>query len=566
MAKYVIVGGVAGGATTAARLRRMDEKAEIILFERGNHISYANCGLPYFLGGKIINRDKLFVQNPERMQESLNIDVRVKSEIVAVNRKKKTVLVRRLGSGGAVEEYKEHYDKLVLSPGAKPVRPPIAGVDTPGIYTLRNMNDVDNIYQAIGSESVRRIVIVGAGYIGLEMAENMHKRGLSVTIVELTDHVINSLDYDMAAEIHHHLKTKGIELYLNDGVASFNKTNGSITVLLESGTVLAADVVMLSVGVRPDTRLAEEAGITIGETGGIAVNSHMQTSDPDIYALGDAAEVEHPVIGRKVLIPLAGPANKQGRIVADNIVSGNKRRYSGSIGTAIAKVFDLTVAATGLSENILKRENIPYIASITHSSSHAGYYPDARPLSFKILFSPDRGTFYGAQIVGYDGVDKRIDVIAAILKNRGSVYDLMEIEHAYAPPFSSAKDPVNIAGFVADNILNGVMQIIHWHELEELNKYQFLLLDVRTPLEFIQGTIPGAVNIPYTELRERMHELPKNKKIVVFCQVGQRAYVASRILKQNGFADIYNLSGGFKTYSYAIERPDTSRSFEEINV
>ena len=559
MAKYIIVGGVAGGATTAARLRRLDEKAQIVLFERGEHISFANCGLPYHLGGTIVERDMLFVQTPEEFRAVLNVDVRLKTEVVGIDRQKKSVELRDLSSGSM---YTESYDKLVLSPGAKPVKPPIPGVNLPGIFTLRDVRDMDALACAVEKPGRKRIVIVGAGYIGLEMAENMHRRGLNVTIVEIADQVINVIDYDMAAQVHRHLKSKHVELYLNDGVAAFSRGDSGLRVTLSSGKVLPADIVLLSIGVKPEISLAEQSGLEIGQFGGFRVDEYMQTSDSNIYALGDAVEVLQPVIDRRLAIPLAGPANKQGRIVADNIVFGNRRKYSGSIGTAIAKVFDLDVATTGVSEEVLKRENIPYLASITDSSSHAGYYPDALPLTIKILFSPDDGRLLGAQVVGYDGVDKRIDLIAACLGKGGSVYDLEELEHAYAPPFSSAKDPVNVAGFVADNILSGIMRIIHWHELESLDHENLFLLDVRTPGEYRLGTIEGAVNIPHTELRDRLHEIPADKKVVVFCHVGYRAYIAYRILHQSGYDDVRNLSGGYKTYELATGEQGNEGLFE----
>jgi len=578
MARYVIIGGVAGGATTAARLRRLDEKARIILFEKGDYISYANCGLPYYLGGAIVERDKLFVQTPEKIHAAFNIDVRIRSEVTRIDRAEKTVRVRTVDTG---REYEESYDKLVLSPGANPVKPPIPGIDLPGVFTLRNVPDMDHIEEAIKSTRVRRIVIVGAGYIGLEMAENMHRRGIFVTIVELLDQVINVLDYELAAEVHQHLKSKNVEFYLNDGVTSLSRESAShketsqrqasrreagLRVQLKSGRELSTDMVLLSIGVRPDVVLAGDSGLEIGSSGGIETNAYLQTSDPDIYALGDAIETFHPLINRKMLIPLAGPANKQGRIVADNIVFDNRRRYSGSIGTAIAKIFDLTVATTGLSEKMLKRENIPYITSITRSSSHAGYYPGASPQSIKILFTPGEGKLYGAQIVGYDGVDKRIDVFASVLKKNGNIYDLQEFEHAYAPPFSSAKDPVNIAGFVAENILDGIMRIVHWHELARMNPDEILLLDVRTPGEYKSGTIDGAVNIPHTQLRQRLDEIPRDKKVVLFCAVGERAYVAYRILVQNGFENLVNLSGGYATYQYAVQKQSNEDVFEHERI
>jgi len=565
MAKYLIIGGVAGGATTAARLRRLDEGAEIVLFERGDYISYANCGLPYYLGGAIKERDRLFVQTPEKMRAAFGLDVRVRSEVMRIDRERKTVEVRRVDTG---ETYTEGYDKLVLSPGANPVRPPIPGVNLPGIYTLRNVTDMDRIKEEIDGGRVRRALIVGAGYIGLEMAENLHDQGIKVTVVELLDQMINVLDYEMAAQVHQHLKTKNVEFYLGDGVASIfegDRSGGgagnSLNVRLRSGRDLGADMVLLSIGVKPDTALARDAGLAIGDAGGIRTDEHMQTSDPDIYAVGDAVEVFQPLTGRSMLIPLAGPANKQGRIAADNIVFGNTRRYTGSIGTAIAKVFDLTVATTGLSEKVLRREGIPCVASITHGSSHAGYYPGAMPQTIKVIFTPDDGRLLGAQIVGYDGVDKRIDVFASVLKKRGNIYDLQDVEHAYAPPFSSAKDPVNVAGFVAENILHGVVNVVHWHELEGLDPDETFYLDVRTPEEHRLGTVEGAVNIPHTSLRDHLDEIPRDKRIIVYCAAGYRAYVACRILMQNGFERVCNLSGGYTTYKTVMQKQSNEDIF-----
>ncbi|HUX19592.1 MAG TPA: FAD-dependent oxidoreductase, partial [Spirochaetia bacterium] len=500
--KYVIIGGVAGGATTAARLRRNDENAEIIMLERGEFISYANCGLPYYLGGVITERDRLFVQSPESFNRTFRVDVRTASEVVSINRDDKTVSVRE--SGG--KEYLESYDKLVLSPGAEPIRPPIPGINGPGIFTLRSVPDVDKIAALMESNKPKRAVIVGAGFIGLEMAENLHRRGIFVTIVEMANQVMNILDYEMAAAVHQHLKVKNVEFYLQDGVASFTQDGNHTIVALKSGRRLVADLVILSIGVRPDTALAKDAGLAIGKSGGIVVDKYLQTSDPDVYAVGDAIEFISPITGNPTVIPLAGPANKQARIAADNICNGNTRSYRGAIGTGIAKVFDLTVASTGASEKLLQRENIPYLSVVTHSSSHAGYYPNAIPMSIKTIFSPTGGRLLGAQVVGYEGVDKRIDLFASVLRNSGTIYDLQEIEHAYAPPFSSAKDPVNIAGFVAENVLVGQSHHIHWNQLLQTSTEERFLVDVRTPEEFAIDTIEGAVNIPVDTIRDRLDE------------------------------------------------------------
>lgn len=562
MAKYVIVGGVAGGASTAARLRRLDEHAEIIIFERGEYISYANCGLPYYIGGKISERENLFVQTPESFNQRFRIDVRTMTEVVKINREKKSVEVKELETDRV---YEETYDKLVLSPGAYPVRPNLPGIHEKGIFTLRNVPDTDKIKTYMDENKPKRAVIVGAGFIGLEMAENLHRRGIFVTIVEMEEQVMTPLDYEMAAEVHQHLKIKHVEFYLKDAVAGFEKQDDHLVVKLSSGRALESDLVILSIGVRPESQLADEAGLTIGENGGIIVNDYLQTSDPDIYAIGDAVESENPIINKKMLTYLAGPANKQGRIAADNIVHGYKRKYTGTIGTAIAKVFDLTVASTGVSEKTLKRLHIPYISSVTHSPCHAGYYPDANPLSLKIVFSPADGKLFGAQIVGYCGVDKRIDMVASVLKSGGTVYDLQDIEHAYAPPFSSAKDPVNMAGFVAENILNGLVQIVHWEDLCEQNRTceePEMLIDVRTPAEYALGTIEDAVNIPLDDLRDRLGEVPMDKRLIIFCAVGLRGYLACRILTQHGYENVYNLSGGYKTYQFATQKQSNEDIFE----
>ncbi len=559
MAKIVIVGGVAGGATTAARLRRMDEQAQIVLFERGEYISYANCGLPYYIGGVITDREQLFVQTPEGFSARFKIDVRIRSEVTRLDIKEKLVAVTNLKSG---KTYQESYDKLVLSPGAEPVKPPIPGIDLEGIFTVRNVPDTDRIKEYIEGNNVRRALIVGAGFIGLEMAENLHNRGIFVTIVEMAEQVMTPLDYEMAAEVHQHLKSKKVEFYLNEAVSAFESKLGRLVARLSSGKELRVDLAVLGIGVRPESALALEAGLKTGERGGISVNGYLQTSDPDVYALGDAIEFPNPIVGRPMITYLAGPANKQGRILADNIVLGNKRRYRGSIATAIAKVFDLTVASTGMSGKALRAEGIPFISSITHSASHAGYYPDAQPISLKIVFSPKDGRLFGAQVVGYEGVDKGVDMIATTLKQGGTIYDLQEIEHAYAPPFSSAKDPVNIAGFVAENILAGLVKIVHWHDLTEEELVRCFVLDVREPEEYKVGRIERSINIPLNSLRERLGELPREKRIIVYCAVGLRAYLACRILSQNGFPEVYNLSGGYKTYEFVTEKQANEDIFE----
>ncbi|MGI6794341.1 FAD-dependent oxidoreductase [Bacteroides sp. KG68] len=545
--KYVIVGGVAGGATAAARLRRVDETADILLLEKGPHISYANCGLPYYIGGVIAERDKLLVQTPEAFGKRFRIDVRVKNEVLAINAKAKTLTIRNADG----KEYEEAYDKLLLSPGANPVKPPLEGIDSEGIFTLRNVEDTDRIKAYVTGKQVKRAVVVGAGFIGLEMAENLHHAGIAVSVVEMGNQVMAPIDFSMAAHIHQHLIQKGVSLYLEEGVTHFQRTEQGIIVYLKSGKTIAADMVLLSIGVRPATALAQQAGLKLGETGGIWVDEHLETSEKDIYAVGDAIEYPHPLTGKPWLNYLANPANRQGRIVADNMALGNTVSYEGAIGTSIAKVFDMTVASTGLAAKRLKQWGMEYQSSVTHSSSHAGYYPNALPITLKLTFHPRTGKLYGAQCVGYEGVDKRIDQIAGLIKRGGTVYDLMETEHAYAPPFSSAKDPIAIAGYVASNIVGGAMPAISWRELLE-KKEQVVLVDTRTAEEFSFGTIPGALNIPLDEMRERLAEIPADKPVVLFCAVGLRGYLAQRILMGRGYRDVRNLMGGYKTFSTAV--------------
>ena len=545
--KHIIIGGVAGGATAAARIRRADEGAEIVMLERGKYISYANCGLPYYIGGVISDRERLFVQTPESFGKRFNIDVRVENEVVEIQPKEHTVTIRRKDGS----QYKETYDKLLLSPGASPVRPPLPGIDSEGIFTLRNVNDTDRIKTYLTTKSVKRAVVVGAGFIGLEMAENLHHAGVDVSVVEMGNQVMAPVDFSIAAHLHQHLTQKGVSLYLEQAVAAFERKGNEIRVILKSVETIVADMVILSIGVRPETTLAKAAGLHIGETGGIWVDEYLQTSEADIYAVGDAIEFPHPITGKPWLNYLANPANRQGRIVADNMVEGNKYAYEGAIGTAIAKVFDMTVASTGLAAKRLKQLGMEYAVSVTHSGSHAGYYPDALPLTVKLVFHPKTGKLYGAQSVGYDGVDKRIDQIALHIKQGGTVYDLIRLEHAYAPPFSSAKDPIAIAGYVASNIISGAMPAITWRELLATDRSSVMLLDVRTAEEFSFGSLPGAVNIPLDDLRERMQELPKEKEIIVFCAVGLRGYLAQRILRGHGYTAVRNLIGGYKTFATA---------------
>jgi len=560
--KILIIGGVAGGATTAARLRRMDENAQIILFERGEYLSYANCGLPYYIGGTISDRDRLFVQTAEGFKERFNIDVRVNSEVKSIDLKNKNISIEDKVNN---KNYTESYDKLVISTGAEPIKPPLPGIDDKRIFSLRTIPDMDKIKEYIDNNNVKSAAVIGGGFIGLEMVENLHDAGIDVCVIEKANQVMAPLDFPMAAMVHQHLKSKKVGLLLEEGVTGFENTNNEIKILLDSKKEIKADLVILSIGVRPEVQLAKESGLELGSFGGIKVNDYMQTSDKDVYALGDAVEVYNPVINKFMLIPLAGPANKQGRIVADNILEGNKYKYAGTIGTSIAKVFDLTVAATGASSKLLDREKIEHITSYTHGSSHAGYYPGSLPLSIRINFTPLDGKLLGAQVVGYDGVDKRIDLFAQVIKKGGTIYDLQEIEHAYAPPYSSAKDPVNMAGFVAENILTGKVKIIHWDEISKLDPADHIIIDTRTNGECEMGMIKGAVNIPVDEIRNRLQEIPRDKTIIVNCAVGLRGYLASRILSQHGYKNVYNLSGGYRTYSHATGTQSTDKPFHKKN-
>lgn len=542
--KYIIIGAVAGGASTAARLRRLDEHAEIVIFEKGAYISYANCGLPYYIGDVIRERNKLFVQTAAAFNSRFHIDVRVQTEVVAIDRTRKTVTARNQTTGAT---YEETYDKLVLSPGAEPLRPPLPGIHSKGIFTLRNVADTDQIKAWAEREAVKKAVIVGAGFIGLEMAENLHHKGIEVTVVEMGNQVLAPVDYPMAAIVQQHLRSKGVHLQLSSAVEAFAETADGINVLLKGGEVLHADLVILSIGVRPDTRLAVAAGLETGAAGAILINEYLQTSDPDIYAVGDAVEFTDPITGRSHPTYLAGPANKQGRICANNIVLGNKQAWQGAIGTAIVQIFDLTAGATGIASKHLHAAGIEHMVSTTHSGSHAGYYPDARQMTIQLAFSPADGRLYGAQVVGHEGADKRLDVMAAIIRNKGTIYDLADFEHAYAPPYSSAKDPVNMAGFVADNILTGMLHVVYWNDMQKQGE-DHLLVDVRTAEEYAEGHIAGAINIPVDELRARLQELTNKKSIYIYCEAGLRGYLAQRILRQNGFEEVKNLSGGYKLW------------------
>ena len=541
--KILIVGGVAGGATAATRLRRLSEENEVIIFEKGQYVSFANCGLPYHISGTIHKRDALLLQTPESLKERYNLDVRVFTEVLSIYTDDKKVSVKNLQTG---EIYMESYDKLLLSPGAEPIKPPFEGIDSDKIYTLRNIPDMDKIVAK--TKNAQNFVVVGGGFIGLEVAENLIESGKNVKLVELGNQVMAPVDYDIASFVHEKAKQKGLELLLNVGVEKFNDKGETIEVFLNNGSSVETDAVILAIGVKPETKLAVEAGLEIGETRGILVNEFMQTSDPDIYAVGDAIEVTHYINNKKVLIPLAWPANRQGRIVADNIVLGNQYKYTGSLGSSILKFFELSVASTGLNEKTLKRFGIPYKTAIVTRGHHAGYYPGAKNMVLKVIFD-ENGKIFGAQAVGEAGVDKRIDVIATAIKGNLTVYDLPEIEITYAPPFNSAKDPVNIAGYTAENILKGDLEMVNYDDFWQFVKdNNAIILDVRTSKEFSGGAIEGAVNINVDDLRENLHNLDKNRVYAIYCQVGLRGYLANRIMRNNGFRAV-NLNGGYNLWS-----------------
>ncbi|WHX27852.1 CoA-disulfide reductase [Virgibacillus halodenitrificans] len=545
--KIIIIGGVAGGSTAAARLRRLNEESNIIIFEKGEYISFANCGLPYYIGGTITDRDKLLVQNVKDMSLRYNLDIRIFSEVIKIDRQAKKVFVKNVQSG---EIYEETYDKIILSPGARPVVPPIPGIDkAKTLFTLRNMEDTDRIKSFINKHLPRKAVVIGGGFIGLEMAENLHDQGIKVTVVEMSEQVMAPLDKEMAAIIHNHLQEKGIELILGDGVKSIENNGQSI--LTQKGNKMETDLILLSIGVRPENELALQAGLSTGKRGGIQVNQKLQTNDPSIFAIGDAIEVNDFTNKQPTMIPLAWPANRQGRLVAD-IINGKDVQYNGTLGTSIAKVFDYTVASTGNNEKILNRLGKPYEVIHIHPVSHAGYYPGAVPIALKLIFDKTSGTIYGAQAVGKDSVDKRIDVIATAIKGGLTVKDLPDLELAYAPPYSSAKDPVNMAGYVASNIMEGEVDTIQWHEIDRILADGGTLIDVRRPEEWENGHITGATSIPLDELRDRLDDLPKEETIYVNCQVGLRGYIAARILAENGFK-VKNLDGGWKTYETALQ-------------
>ncbi|MBI9017485.1 MAG: FAD-dependent oxidoreductase [Phycisphaerae bacterium] len=544
--RIIIIGGVAGGASTAARARRLNEDTEIILIERGEHISFANCGLPYHIGGEITDRSRLLVQTPESMRQRFNIDVRTQCEAISIDRSAKQVTLRDLVKK---TEYTESYDTLVLSPGAEPIKPPMTGIDSKAVFTLRNIPDMDAIKKEVDAKNCKHAVVVGGGYIGLEMAEALNHRNVKVSLIELAPQVMGTVDPEIAQPLHHELKAHGIDLHLNISLDAVIDNNDSVTVQLSDGQKITTDMVVMAIGVKPEVKLAKEANLTLGPRGGIAVNDQMQTSDENIYAVGDAIEVVDFVSGTPALIPLAGPANRQGRIAADNIF-GQKSSYHKTQGTAICKVFDLSVACTGLNEKMLKRLNIPHEKIYVHPANHASYYPGASQMTVKLLFDPKDGKILGAQAVGTKGIDKRIDVLAVAIRAGLTVFDLQDLELCYAPPYGSAKDPVNYAGFIAANVIKGDTNICHVEDVINPKDNQ-LLLDVRTEAEVSTGTIPGSKHIPVDDLRSKLSNLPRDKEILVFCQVGLRGYIACRILQQNGF-NTKNLTGGYKTYKAFI--------------
>ncbi|HEX6593043.1 MAG TPA: CoA-disulfide reductase [Bacillota bacterium] len=545
--KIVIVGGVAGGASAAARLRRLDETSNIILIERGEHVSFANCGLPYYIGDVIEERENLLVQTVEGMSKRFNLDIRNLSEVTSIHRDRKTISVTNLQTK---ETYEESYDVLILSPGAQPITPPIPGIDeAKNIFTLRNIPDTDQIKACIHQHQPEKAAVIGGGFIGLEMAENLVEQGLKVTLIEMQNQVMAPLDYEMAAIVHNHLREKGVQLILEDGVKSF-ADQGEV-IVLSSGEKVKTDMTLMSIGVKPENKLALDAGLNVGERGGIQVNDFLQTNDESIYAIGDAIEVRDYVSEHPTMIPLAGPANHQGRIVANNIY-GKKERYKGTLGTSVAKVFDLTVATTGNNEKLLKQQKKEYDVLHIHPASHAGYYPNAHPIALKVIFNKATGEIFGAQAVGMDGVDKRIDVIATAILGKLTVYQLADLELAYAPPYSSAKDPVNMAGYVATNMKENLVETVQWHEIDNSVNEGGVLIDVRGPNGFATGSIPGSINIPLNDIRDRMDEIPKDKTIYVTCRSGLDAYIATRILKENGY-EAKNVDGAWLTYEAVLK-------------
>lgn len=564
--KTVIIGGVAGGATAAARLRRRRPDMEIVILERGEYISYANCGLPYYIGGVIQNRDALLLQTPEAMKQKFDIDVRIQSEAIALHPGEKKVTVRNLVTG---EIYEEAYDRLVLATGSSPVKPPIPGIDGAGIFTLWNVSDTDRIKSYIEEQKPSRAAVIGGGFIGLEMAENLKVAGLSVSLVEMQDQVMAPADFEMAQLLHENIERNGVALHLSDGVKEFRPGKKGTEILLTSGTNIQADLVILSIGVRPNSILAKEAGLALNQRGGVLVDEELRTSHPDIYAVGDVIETQQLATGEKTMIPLAGPANKQGRICADNI-AGDHKTYQGSLGTSVAKVFDLDVAVLGVNEKTLKasgkQKGKEYETLLIVQKDHAGYYPGAVPMMLKLIFNRE-GRIYGAQIVGQEGVDKRIDTIASVMRLKGTVHDLAQLELAYAPPFSSAKDPVNMAGFVAENILDGMAAFVEWNEVDELTasgRQDVTVLDVTEQVERMVFSIPGSYHIPLGQLSKRLTELDKKKLIITYCAIGVRAYNAARILMGAGFTNVKILSGGASFYKSMHYRDYLSQPQEKL--
>ncbi len=546
--RVVIVGGVAAGMSSAARARRLSEQAEIIVIERTQYVSFANCGLPYHLGGVIEDRDALLVQTPASLAASLNLDVRIGHEVTRLDTAGHNVTVKSLDDN---QQYQLDYDKLVLCPGASPLVPGLPGIEHPKIFTLRNIEDMDRI-KATLDEGVKRAVVIGAGYIGLEAAENFKHIGLDVTVVERGDQVMPLFDWEMSRDLQSHLQYHGVTLKLGYAANAFEQENDKLQVILDTGEQLSTDIVLLAIGVKPDIGLLENTDIKVGSTGGIHVNTHMQTSVPDVYAAGDAVEVIDHVTGQPALVALAGPANRQGRIIADHIF-GRDSRYLTTQGTAVLKVFDMTAGLTGASENSLIKSDIPFRKIYVHPSGHAGYYPGTHSMHLKLLFSPDAGKILGAQIVGYDGVDKRIDVFAVAIRSGLTVFDLESLELAYAPPYGAAKDPINIAGFVAANLLEG--DITFWYAEEFDSLSEEIIIDVRSESEFRTWHIEGAMNIPLTSLRARMGDLPKEAPILLYCRVGFRSYLAHRVLVQSGFSDVRTLAGGSKTFCSYHQTP-----------
>ncbi|MDY8093677.1 CoA-disulfide reductase [Paenibacillus polymyxa] len=546
--KIVIIGGVAGGASAAARLRRWNEEDEITLFERGEHVSFANCGLPYYIGGVIPAREKLFLQTPQGIRDRFNIDVRVLKEVIQIDREQKLVHFRDMVTG---ETDEQPYDIVVLSPGAKPMIPDIPGLhEAMNLFTLRNIHDTDVIKAYVDERHPKHVTVIGAGFIGLEMAENLRERGLAVTIIDMGQQLLNPLDPEMAKLVEQHMRLNGVEVRLEEGVTAFEEQGAQLR--LTSGGVLQTDMVILAIGVVPENELAKQSGLELGFRGAIQVNAQLQTSDPAIYAVGDAIQVKDRNHGFATMVSLAWGANRQGRLAADHI-NGQTISYDGALGTSVIKTFALTSASTGNNEKTLQRLGVPYQAVHIHPGSHAGYYPGASPIAMKLLFNPENGMIYGAQAVGADGADKRIDVIATAIRGHLNVRELADIELAYAPPYSSAKDPVNMAGYVASNIMDGLVQTIQWHEVDDFHRKGGLIIDVRDAVELQAGAIPGSIHIPLAEIRERMVEIPSDLEIAVSCQVGLRGYIAARILTQYGYR-VRNVDGGYKTYSVMAER------------